>query len=61
MQERRQVMELQQREPMEDGKIVELYWNRDEKAIEETDFKYKKYARLNTKGFLRMMSSSQAI
>ena len=36
-------MELQQREPMEDGKIVELYWNRDEKAIEETDFKYKKY------------------
>jgi RNA polymerase sigma-70 factor (ECF subfamily) len=43
MQERRQVMELQQREPMEDGKIVELYWNRDEKAIEETDFKYKKY------------------
>lgn len=29
--------------PMEDTRIVELYWARDEKAIEETDFKYKKY------------------
>ena len=29
--------------PMDDEKIVELYWERDEKAIEETDFKYKKY------------------
>ena len=29
--------------PMDDGQIVELYWERDEKAIEETDFKYKKY------------------
>ena len=29
--------------PMDDDKIVELYWARDEKAIEETDFKYKKY------------------
>ena len=28
---------------MDDEKIVELYWERDEKAIEETDFKYKKY------------------
>lgn len=31
------------RTPMDDDKIVELYWERDEKAIEETDFKYKKY------------------
>ena len=31
------------REPMTDDKIVELYWDRNEKAIEETDFKYKKY------------------
>ena len=31
------------REPMDDERIVELYWKRDEKAIEETDFKYKKY------------------
>ena len=29
--------------PMDDEKIVELYWKRDEKAIKETDFKYKKY------------------
>ena len=40
-------MELQRqqttREPMDDEKIVGLYWERDEKAIEETDFKYKKY------------------
>lgn len=29
--------------PMDDEKIVKLYWERDEKAIEETAFKYKKY------------------
>ena len=40
-------MELQNKQtvriPMDDDKIVALYWERDEKAIEETDFKYKKY------------------
>lgn len=40
-------MELQSKQtartPMDDDKIVELYWGRNEKAIEETDFKYKKY------------------
>ena len=40
-------MELQSKQtakvPMDDEKIVELYWDRNEKAIEETDFKYKKY------------------
>ena len=40
-------MELQKNQtvriPMDDDKIVELYWERNEKAIEETDFKYKKY------------------
>ena len=40
-------MELQikqtERAPMEDEKIVELYWKRDEKAIEETALKYNKY------------------
>ena len=40
-------MELQvkqtSKKPMDDEKIVALYWERDEKAIEETDFKYKKY------------------
>ncbi len=29
--------------PMEDKDIINLYWTRDERAIEETDFKYKKY------------------
>ena len=28
---------------MDDEKIVALYWERNEKAIEETDIKYKKY------------------
>ena len=40
-------MELQPhqtaRNPMDDEKIVALYFERNEKAIEETDFKYKKY------------------
>ena len=40
-------MELQNKQtvriPMDDDKIVELYWERNEKAVEETDFKYKKY------------------
>ena len=31
------------REPMDDEKIIELYFERDEKAIAETDFKYRKY------------------
>ena len=29
--------------PLCDEKIIDLYWERDEKAIEETDFKYKNY------------------
>ena len=40
-------MELQSkmaaRVPMEDNSIVALYWERNEMAIEETDFKYKSY------------------
>ena len=40
-------MELQKqtptRQPLPDEAIVTLYWNRDETAIEETDFKYKNY------------------
>lgn len=40
-------MELQKqtspRTPLPDEVIVTLYWNRDETAIEETDFKYKNY------------------
>ena len=29
--------------PLDDETIITLYWARDEKAIEETDFKYKRY------------------
>ena len=29
--------------PATDEEIIELYWNRDERAIDETDFKYRKY------------------
>ncbi len=29
--------------PLSDEDIIELYWQRDESAIEETDYKYKKY------------------
>ena len=40
-------MELQSkmaaRVPMDDNSIVALYWERNEMAIEETDFKYKSY------------------
>ena len=31
------------RVPIEDEKIINLYWDRDERAIEETDIKYHKY------------------
>ena len=33
----------QTREVLEDENIIELYWDRNEKAIEETDYKYGKY------------------
>ena len=31
------------KKPMDDEQIIELYWKRDERAIEETDLKYKKH------------------
>lgn len=31
------------REVLSDADIIELYWGRDERAIQETDFKYGKY------------------
>ena len=31
------------RTPLADERIVELYWERNEQAVSETDFKYKKY------------------
>ena len=40
-------MELQERKetryPLDDAKIIELYWSRNETAIDETDFKYRKH------------------
>ncbi|MBE6694687.1 MAG: sigma-70 family RNA polymerase sigma factor [Ruminococcaceae bacterium] len=40
-------MEIKHRQtaktPLDDERIIELYWVRDEKAIEETDIKYKRY------------------
>jgi len=38
-------MELQTKETatMNDEQIVELYWQRDEQAIKQTDIKYKKF------------------
>ena len=33
----------QKRTPLEDQAIVDLYWQRDEKAIEETDLKYRRH------------------
>ncbi len=35
-------MELQ-KTPLSDEQIIRLYWERNEQAIEETDFKYKNY------------------
>lgn len=31
------------RKPLSDEQIIDLYWKRDEKAIDETDFKYRPY------------------
>ncbi len=31
------------REPLPDADIIDMYWERDERAIDETDYKYKKY------------------
>ena len=34
---------IKTRAPLPDADIVELYWERNESAIDETDFKYRKY------------------
>ena len=31
------------RGPASDEEIISLYWNRDERAIDETDLKYRRY------------------
>lgn len=38
---------------MEDNQIIELYWNRNEKAISETDIKYGKYCNYIAYNILR--------
>ena len=35
--------EMNERHPLPDEDIIQLYWNREERAIEETDVKYGKY------------------
>ena len=44
---------------MEDGKIVELYWQRDERAIEESDKKYGAYCRTVANNILQNDSDAQ--
>ncbi len=34
---------IQTKKPLEDNEIIELFWSRDESAIDETDIKYGKY------------------
>lgn len=36
-------MKLHQKTPLSDEELINLYWQRDETAIAETDYKYKKY------------------
>lgn len=43
--EKREAETLQGRKGMEDGKIIDLYWARNETAIAETDRKYGGYCR----------------
>ena len=44
---------------MEDFEIVEMYWDRDEKAISETDRKYGKYCRKISYGILFNRADSE--
>ena len=34
---------IQTKKPLEDNEIIELFWSRNESAIDETDIKYGKY------------------
>ena len=43
---------------MEDGKIIELFWKRDEAAIEESNKKYGKYCRTIAYNILRSLEDS---
>lgn len=44
---------------MSDGEIIELYWKRDERAIRETDFKYRKYLLTIANNILRDVCDSE--
>lgn len=44
---------------MEDERIVDLYWNRDEQAIKETDTKYRKYLFCIAKNILNNHEDSE--
>ena len=47
------------REIMSDEKIIELYWARDERAINETDFKYRRYLRTVAYNIVRDRQDSE--
>ena len=44
---------------MEDADIVELYWNRDEEALRQTDVKYGKYCRTVARNILHDKEDTQ--
>ena len=44
---------------MDDEKIIELYWQRDEQAIKETDCKYRSYCMTISKNILSDLSDSE--
>ena len=44
---------------MDDEKIIELYWRRDEQAIKETDNKYRHYCMKISKNILSDLSDSE--
>lgn len=46
---------------MEDKKIIELYWDRDESAIVETQKKYGNYCYSIAKGILRQREDAEEV
>ena len=54
-------MELQRKQTatMSDEKIVDLYWQRDEQAIKETDIKYKRFLLLLANNIVHDMCDSE--
>ena len=52
-------MPLTKGKSMEDTEIIDLYWKRDERAIEETDRKYGKYCHTVANNVLNDYEDSQ--